>query len=316
MDMRRVRLITATLIAGLAIPASGQTSIAACGEPGDPSARQVHKVFGDLRVCMVAVRPAAEAEFPRDWAARASTIVLETQQPGDNRRAAIEGSRVTWTVNGRPAPVDSTVERWQRAVIDLLDAAHERDQLRGTANDLRSRIDSLPARRAATRARIDDIERRDAALSQQMVALESRERLRRDEITRLRQRHGQVQSQATAEQNRAANADERTRAAIEANARRLAQEADRLEDQLLRLERQEASDDLRKRISDLSYERASLNVAEATRYLQLQLTALDSTNVREIEQQIQQLTAGGRFAILDAQVDERLKGLRALLAIR
>lgn len=316
MKMRPVLVFGAVIIVGTGAPAMAQSSMAACGAPRDSSARQLHKVFGDLRVCMLALVRGAETEYPRDWAAKASTIVLETQRPGDNRRAAIEGNRVSWTVNGRSAPLDSMAERWQRLVIDLLDVAHERDQVRASVEALRATIDSLPARRAAAASRIGVLERRDGALSRQIIALESQERLAREEIARARRRHDEVQRQATDEQNRAASADERSRAAIEANARRLAQEANRLRQRLFDLERREASDDLRKRITDLSNERASLNASETIGYLKLQIAEYDSTDVANIERQIQQITSGGRLATLEAQVEDGLNRLRSLLAIR
>src|ERR1043165_4644424 len=88
--------------------AAGQTSFAACGPRPDSTSRQWRMSIGDTRVCMVATHVAdLDAASPVAWAARGTVVVLETQREGDNRRAAITGSAVTWTVNGRPTPVDS-----------------------------------------------------------------------------------------------------------------------------------------------------------------------------------------------------------------
>ena len=311
----RPALLAAAVALIIAPPAGGQTSISACGELRDPSSRQVYKVFGDLRVCMIAIRPGA-AEYPREWAARASTLVLETQQPGDNRRAALEGNRVTWTVNGLPAALDSVAEGWQRAVIDLLDLSHERDQFRSTASALRLNIDSTPARRAALAARIDSVEREDRLLNRRIMELQSQDRLLRSDIQRTRQAASEMQRRASEARSRANQGDERQRSAALAEAARLEEQAQRAQEQVWGMERREAESGIQREIAAVSKRVGELNAAHTVAYLRLQLGALDSTSVTDMARQLEQLNGSGRLAALDAQVDEALQRLRALLAAR
>src|SRR4051812_38002198 len=112
------RVFRAALAAVIATPAAAQSSLAACGPLPDSSSRQIIKAFGQLRVCLVATQVAVtDAERPREWAARGTQVIMETQRSDDYRRAAIAADRVAWTINGRPATLDSLAERWQKAVI-------------------------------------------------------------------------------------------------------------------------------------------------------------------------------------------------------
>jgi chromosome segregation ATPase len=224
----------------------------------------------------------------------------------------IEGNRVTWTINGRPAVIDSLAERWQKAVIDLLDARYEADALREQEASLRMEADSLPARREATRQRIAQIERRQVQLNNQILAERNRETQRRNELSLLERQRDDIQRRLSAEERKTATNDDRARAAAEANIRRLSNELSSINDRIRRYDSY-ASQDVDRRIAAIEAQLRELQSGHNLALLRLQLSNYDSTDVEDLRQQITQLGAPQRLPALEARVEKARLALLAIL---
>jgi hypothetical protein len=162
--MRSMR--AAATLAVIASSASAQSSLAACGDPPDSTARQTIVSAGNLKVCLLAMRADPADSTPRQWATRSHVVVLETQQPGDFRRLALDRA-TAWTINGKPAPFDSTAESWQQVVIDVLDAGWGARRLGLMAEELRATDIPLPTNPDSVKARL-------ASLDKQLTLLQSK----------------------------------------------------------------------------------------------------------------------------------------------
>lgn len=312
------RILPIVLMALFPLFADGQSSIAACGPLPDSTARQFLKNYGSLRVCIVATKVArTEAETPGEWAARGNVVVLETQRPGDNRRAAIVGSSIEWTINGQKAPQDSLADRWQKAVIELLDASFEADGLRAEAAELRMQIDSLPARREAMAKRVKDIERLEAELNRQALAAQTEESKRRSDEMRLQSRIDDLNRRAAAEERRASGASNpQARAAAEANARNYYQQAQQLSDQLRRLQSYSNENNPQRRRIEIEDQLRFLTADGNLALLRMQLANYDSTRVEDLQAQLTQLDVQTRLPALDARVEKARLDLLAVLEAR
>ena len=314
MSMRRLVAVTAGILLASG-SASAQSSIAACGPLPDSTARQVVKVFGDLRVCLLALKVGLlENDTPREWAARAGTLVLETQRPDDNRRAAISVSGVAWTINGREAAQDSLAQAWQKAVVDLADATYQADQLRASSAGLREQIDSLPDRIAATKKRIAFIERREGDLNRAIMNAGNHERTVRNQMAQAQRALNSARAQASSASARASSArDERERSAAQAEAARAEQAVSNLSMQVSALEYEVARGDASRVIADAQDELRALRPEHNLALLRLELSGYQATNVADLQREIQELDAPARQPVLDGQVDAALARLRAIL---
>jgi hypothetical protein len=314
--MRRILPIAISVV--LAASAMGQTSISACGPLPDSTSRQQIKNFGNLRVCLVATKVVGtEAETPGEWAAKGNVVVLETQRPGDNRRAAIVGSSVEWTINGQKAPQDSLADRWQKAVVELLDASFDADELRSQSTALEMQIDSFPARREALAARVKQIERLEAELNQQSLAAQAEQTKRRNDQMRLQSQIDDYNRRAAAEERRAASASNpQARAAAEANARNYYAQAHRLEDQLRDLELDRRGTSAERQQSQMEAQLRMLTADGNLALLRMKLANYDSTSVDDLKAQLLQLDAQQRLPALDARVEKARLDLLAVLEAR
>jgi hypothetical protein len=175
-------ILAAGALAVIASSASAQSSFAACAEPPDSTARQAIVSAATLKVCLLAMRADPADSTPRRWATRSHVVILETQQPGDFRRLALDRA-TAWTVNGKPAPFDSAAESWQRMVIDVLDAAWAAKRLGEMADDLRATDIPLPTNPDSAKAQLRGIERQinlqKAKITSALTKLERAEALAR-----------------------------------------------------------------------------------------------------------------------------------------
>ena len=308
-------LIAVGLPVVVAASAGAQTSMAACGPVPDSTARQQIASFDSLRVCVLATRVAGrEAETPREWAAKGDVVILETQRPNDNRRAAIVGSRVEWTINGRQAPVDSLAQAWQWAVVTLAEASFEADEMRRQIAELRSQIDSLPQKIAATKSRIAYLEKRDRQLNLEILNANNRENAIRADIRAMESRLAMAQSRvAAAERQAAAARDDRTRASAEAAARAAQQEVTRLSDAIMRAQRDAYGSESSRKVAAAQEELRVLQPSHNISLLKLQLSNYESIDLAGVEAQITQLDAPQRLPVLDARVEKARRDLLAVL---
>lgn len=316
MTMRQTALVVFVL-AFVSGSASGQSSLSACGPKPDSAARQVIKVFTGIRVCLLASQLTSQEEFPRDWAAKARTLILETQRDGDNRRAAISGTNLTWTINGRPAAQDSLAESWQKAVVDYLDAAFQADELRRENARLQAEIDSLPLRIAAAKVRIAYLESRDRELNFAIMEAGKRENAERAQVARLQAALAAAESRASSARAQAGSArDERTRQSLEAQARAAEQQANDLREAVYAGERSSNTGASSRTVADAQEELRALQPGKNIALLKLQLANYESTKVEDLEQQIRQLDAPRLLPVLDAQAERARQALVAVLEAR
>jgi hypothetical protein len=148
----------------IASSASAQSSLAACGDPPDSTARQTIVSAGNLKVCLLAMRSDPADSTPRRWATRSHMVILETQLPSDFRRLALDRG-TAWTINGKTAAFDSTAESWQRAVIDVLDAAWATRRLAEMADGLQATTIPVPTNRDSLKARLTGVDKQITLLT-------------------------------------------------------------------------------------------------------------------------------------------------------
>ena len=315
-NMRNFKVLGLSVL--VAASAGAQASMAACGPLRDSTSRQQVSSFDSLRVCMLATKVVGkDAETPREWAAKGDVVVLETQRPNDNRRAAIVGSSVEWTINGRQAPMDSLAQAWQSAVVALADASFEADDFRRRVAALRAEIDSLPQKIEATKIRIAYLEKRDRQLNLEILNANNRENAIRTEIRGMESRLATAQSRASAAERQAAAArDDRTRAAAEATARAAQQEVMRLSDAIMRAQRDAFSGESSRKVAAAQEELRVLQPTHNISLLNLQLSNYESIDLADVEAQITQLDAPQRLPALDARVEKARLDLLAVLEAR
>lgn len=302
----------------LAHPAQAQSSLSACGPLPDSTSRQFIKVYGELRLCLLATRVAdTDAELPHEWAARGANVIMETMRPDDNRRASIAGDRVAWTINGSPAPIDSMADRWQKAMLDLADASFEADQLRLQSSNLRAEIDSLPARRDALRKRLDAIELRQRQLEQADLEAQRRETAMRSQISSLESREREYESRARSLESKASSTrDESARRSLEAQAAQMRAQADQIDYQIRGLERQQQNSDETKRRAGIQEELRALDAGNSIALIRIRLTNLDSTKVEDLQAELDQLDAPKRLPALETRVEQARLSLISILDAR
>jgi chromosome segregation ATPase len=272
------------------------------------------RVFDDLRVCMLALSvQRLDTDVPREWAAKASTLVLETQRTDDNRRAMISGSNVAWTINGRAGPQDSLAHAWQKAVVDLADAVYEADQLRARDAMLRLEIDSLPVRVARTKSRIAYVEKMDSDLNLRIMNAGREENAIRAQIRQVENARSSAEARAASARSRANSGSQQDRAAAEAAARSYEQQAMNLSRQADDLNRKLMYSNASRTVAAAQEELRALRPEHTLALLKLELSGYEATNAADIEREIQQLDARTRQPLLDVKVDAALARLRAIL---
>jgi chromosome segregation ATPase len=317
----------AIALALTAAAAPAQSSLSACSQTLD-SARQVVKVSTGLRVCLLAVQPSSAEGLPRDWAATARTLILETQRDGDNLRAALSGTRLSWTINGREAPADSLADAWQKAVVDYADAAFQADDLRRRVTELRAEIDSLPERIRATRERIKYLERRESELTLEIQRAgnprpnelrgesSASEASLRSSIQQLEaQRSAAERRAATAEAQAVAERDDRKRASYAAQAQAEREKADRAAHSL-RLMEQRLTGGSAHAVARAQEDLRTLRPRENIALLKMQLANYESVDAQDIERAIRELDAPRRLPALDAQAERARLALVSVLEAR
>jgi hypothetical protein len=309
-------LVFGLLIIGTA--ARAQTSLAACGPLPDSTSRQVIKAFGELRACLVATKVAGtDAVFPREWAAKGATVVIETQRPDDNRRLSLEGLLVHHTINGREAPMDSVAERWQRAVLELLDAKYEADELRSRSTSLQLEIDSLPARLARTKDSLGLVESRASQLSGLILNAQSRRDRAELQVSGLEgQRDGYLQRADAAESEAAMTKDDNARRSALARAQSYRAQAQRVSTQISGIMREAGGPEAMKSVARAQAELQAMRPEHTLAMLRLQLGNYEATNVDDLEAQLTALDAPRRLPELDARVEQARLALLAVLEAR
>jgi hypothetical protein len=300
------------------VAAQAQTSMAACGPLPDSTSKQVIKSVGDLRVCLVATKVAGtDAVVPRDWAATGATVVMETQRPDDNRRISLQGLLVDHTINGRQVPMDSLAERWQKAVLDFVDAAYQADELRSRSTNLQMEIDSLPARLARTRDSLSLVERKASQLSGFILTTQSKHDRAELQVSGLEgQRDGYLQ-RAEAEESAAAMAkDDNARRTALARAQSYRSQAQRVSSQISGIMREAGGTEAMKAVARAQAELQALRPEHTIAMLQLQLGNYEATNVQDLQAELTALDAQRQLPALDARVEQARLALLAALEAR
>jgi hypothetical protein len=321
------RLSTLGPLVGLLVAgnAGAQTSLAACGQLPDSTARQAIIQDGGLRVCLLALRADPADTTPRQWATRSHVVILETQQYGDFRRLSLDRG-TAWTVNGRQAQLDSTVEAWQRAVVDVLDAAYDADRLRSLAVILQANDIPLPTNPDSARARLAAIDKRLASLKSRIANTEALDESLDGQIAAADARREGASMQALAAQDRAGAASAQVDAASTPQARAQAAQEARAAQSQAQAAQGEAMR-ANSRYGDLVTRKRNLNARVEIRrmqielqtlsaqqdLLQLQLQRLDPTDPTTMRRASIEQEVATRQSVVGVQLNEALKRLRALL---
>jgi hypothetical protein len=294
----------------LATGAGAQSAIAACALVPDSTARQTVIKAGELTVCLLAMRADPADTTPRQWATRSHVVVLETQRPGDFRRLALDRG-TSWTVNGKPAPMDSTAEAWHHAVVDVLDAAYAVDRLRGLSAQLTATDIPLPTNADSARERLTAIDKRIALLDARIASVLATDRSLDRNIESARRNYEQAARRATDEQGRAARASPQAQAAANAQAQSAQAAANQAYGNYSSLVDRKRRQNAPGEISRMSDEQRTLRARKDL--LQLQLQRLDPTNPATMQRASieQQLTS--RQGEVEERSGQSLKRLRAIL---
>jgi hypothetical protein len=313
--IRRLLAVVALTCAG-ALPLAAQSADAACGATNDVTTRQFIKVYGDLRLCLLAYTGDTVAtEGPRAWT-RAPRAVYETQRENEYRRMAIVGDSVEWTINGQPRPADSAAMAWRLQVIDVLQPAWEAAQLRGEVAGLRLRIDSLPALRARTVARMDSLEKRVAAARARVLDLRARDRSAQSNVTTQESRLHAMEAQLDRERTRLNTVDPAARARAEKAVQQMERQVQSQERAVYDAQRKRDALDVDRQIGAIELDLRESRPEHQQAMLKLELGELDAESIPLLEQQLANLDADNRLRVLDAAADTALARLRTSLSIR
>ena len=309
------RLAAGLLLAFLStLPAGAQSASAACGETGDTTAHQFIRVYGDLRICMLAFTTDSSAvDGPRAWTARSGRMVYETQRENDFRRMAITGDAIEWTINGQPRPVDSAAMAWRQNVLGVLEPAWEAARLREEVSRLRRRIDSLPALRQRATARSDSIERALATARARIASLEQTDRGIDREVAGLEARLRELQSQSSRLQPRLGSPDANVRARAESELEQIRRQEQQLDEALRRAQQRSDGLDADRRIRAIELDIRAMRPEHQLALLRLELEELKEENIPLLRQQLQDLDADNRLRVLDGAVEATLARLRSSL---
>lgn len=301
-------LVLAFLVAA---PAGAQSASAACGETGDTTAHQFIRVYGDLRICMLAfTTDSAAADGPRAWTARSARMVYETQRENDFRRMAIGGDAIEWTVNGQPRPADSAAMAWRQNVVGVLEPAWEAARLREEVSRLRRRIDSLPTLRQRAMARSDSIERALAAARTRIAAIDQARRSIEREIAGYEARIRELQGQASRLQPRLGSRDSNVRARAESELEQIRRQEEQLDQALRRAQQRGDGLDADRQIRAIELDIRTMRPEHQLAMLKLELEELKEENLPLLRQQLHDLDADNRLRVLDAGVESALARLR------
>lgn len=312
--------MTRQLAAGLALtflaalPAGAQSASAACGETDHATAHQFIRVYGDLRICMLAFTTDSLAvDGPRAWTAKAGRMVYETQRANDFRRMAIAGDAIEWTINGQPRPADSAALAWRQDVLDVLAPAWEAARLREEVSRLRQRIDSLPALRQRATARSDSIEKALAAARARIASLEQADRSIDREIAGYEARIRELQSQSSRVQMRTSSPDPNVRARAEAELEQIRRQERLLDESLRRAQQRADGLDADRRISAMELDIRTMRPEHQLALLKLELDELKEENIPLLRQELRDLDPDNRLRVLDDAIAIALARLRSSL---
>lgn len=309
------RLAAALALAfSIARPAGAQSAAAACGATTDTTAHHFIRVYGDLRLCMLAFTTDSSAvEGPRAWSIKSSRIVYETQRENDFRRMAIAGDVVEWTINGRPRAADSAAMAWREGVIGVLAPAWEAARLRDEVSRLRLHIDSLPALRQRAMARMDSIDQAVTRARARIASLQASDRAIRSDIANYEKRLRDLDAEAGRQRAIANSPDPRVRERAEAALRAIEGQQRGVDDGLRGAERRREALDAERQIGAIELDIREMRPDHQRALLKLELGELDEENVPLLEQELVNLDAPNRLRYLDDAAEKALARLRASL---
>jgi len=288
------------------------------------------KSFGDLRVCAMAEALSRnEALRPSQWAGAARRVIFETREGRETRRMDIEGSRVSWSVNGESRAVDAAAGEWRNRLVALLDPLWQLSRLRGEVSSLRGQISSIHGERSSLRGQISSLRGQVSSMRGEISSWRGQESSLRGQISsiegHLSSLRGLVSSERGAISSLAgsrwgASDAERARIAeriraheariqtIQADIARYDADAKirEVEKALVQLAVHEKVADVEKRLRDF-------NLEQQVEAVEQQIAQLDvEKRVAEIEQRITALDADRRSRVLEEQIEAALTRLREL----
>lgn len=290
--------------------------------------RLVQRRYSDVRVCMAGERMPKGDLRPSDWVSQAERLILETEErAGDVRRMEINRGVTTYSVNGRPAPIDANVQEWRRALIGTMDAVWEVNQLHGQVNSLRGEINSIHGERNSLLGEINSLQGEVNSMQGEINSIRGQENSLRGEINSISGELNSMRGQINSEQGsinslRATRYDRLAdRDAIDSRIRRHEDNIRRIEgeietynaDRRIReVERRIASFDADGKVAEVQRRIRDFDLEGKTAAIQRRIAQLDvEGQVGSIERDIRGLHEGDRTIELERRAELALQELRA-----
>ena len=292
--------------------------------------RVVQRTYSDLRICIAGERMPRGQSRPSDWVGQAERLVLQTdERSGDVRRMETDRGVTTYSVNGRPSPIDANVREWQRTLVAAMDAIWEVNQLQGQVNSLRGEINSVHGERNSLQGEINSLQGEVNSMQGQINSVRGEENSMRGEINsingelnsmrgRINSEQGEINSLRAAKYDRLADRD-----AIDARIRRHEDNIRRIEDEITNynadrrireVERRMSNFDAGGKVAEIERRIRNFDLEGKTADIRRRIAQLDvDGQVASIEREIQGLREADRSADLERRADAAIRELRTRL---
>ena len=288
------------------------------------------KSFGDLRVCAMAEALSRdEALQPSQWAGAARRVIFETREGRETRRMEIEGSRISWSVNGQSRAVDAAAGEWRNRLVALLDPLWQLSRLRGEVSSLRGQISSIHGERSSLRGQISSLRGQVSSMRGEISSWRGQESSLHGQISSIQGHVSSLRGLISSERGAISSLEASRRGASDAEQARIAERIRAHEARIETIQAEIASYDADAKIREVEKALAQLavheKVADVERRLrdfnlEQQIEAVEKLiaqlevekRVAGIEQRIAALEADRRSRDLEEQIEAALTRLRAL----
>jgi beta-lactamase regulating signal transducer with metallopeptidase domain len=266
--------------------------------------RLVQMSFGGLRVCAIAegMGRGNDDVLPSGWLSRASRVVLETQQGGEDRRMEIAGGQVTWTINGARQAVDAAAQAWRDRLIEVLDPTWELSQLQGRVSTLRGQISTIYGQRSTLEGQISTLRGQVSTMEGQISTVRGEESSLRGEISSIQGHLSSLQGAISSEQG-AISSLQASRSDPYADRERIDAGIRRHEDRIKEIQSEIRDYDTDGRVRDVQRRLDGLDTDGKVSAIEKQIRDFDvEGRVASVNRQIQALDVDGKVDTINRQI--------------
>jgi predicted nuclease with TOPRIM domain len=303
--------------------------------------RVIQKLFGDLRLCMVAdgIGDRTANERPSQWIDRATHLVLETQRRGAVQRLEIDRpaggvERTIWRVGGAERPLDAAAGQWRSQVLAALDTTWELSALRGQVSSLAGEVSSIHGERSSLQGEISSLHGEVSSMRGRASSVRGEESRLRGEISSIDGHLSSLRGAISSEQGAISSlnasrydTDQSLRRTIATRIAEHGKEIERIERairdynadaRVAAIEKRIAALDAEGQVSAIEAGIKAFDVDGKAAAIESRIKTLDvERRVADIERQITALDADRRGRQLEQRRDEEIKRLEAAIgAIR